>query len=501
MKRAAIAIAALLCAPCALAEAPRAGEIPAHPRELKYGELRFNVPDAAKYRFALKSGVVAYVAEDHNLPLVNIDLFVRAGAFLEPAEKTGLAGLTGTMMRKGGAGELNAEQFDERADFLAAQISSSGGATQSSAGLDCISPVLDDALNLFFDMLRRPRFQEDRLAIEKDQIVEAMKQRNDDADSILSREWSWLMYGPEHVAAREQTKKQLEGIGREDLLSFHKSYWRPENIVVAVSGDVDTKKILAELDRRFADWAREAKGPKVAWPPQQAPRPAAPGVYHVEKDIPQGKVSIGHLATQWDKDYANPDNFALMVTNDILGGGGFTSRVTKRIRSDEGLAYSAGSGYSVGNFWPGVFRIFFQTKNATVAYASKISLEEVRRMQQEPVSDKELATSKNSFTETFPRAFDSAAKIAGTFANDEHMGRPHSYWQRYRDSIKAVTAADVQRVAKQYLKPEQLSMLIVGKWAEIEPGDVDGRAKMAEFFGGKVTHLPLRDPLTLEPLN
>jgi zinc protease len=128
-------------------------------------------------------------------------------------------------------------------------------------------------------------------------------------------------------------------------------------------------------------------------------------------------------------------------------------------------------------------------------------LEEIDKMKQAPPTDEELRVSKNSFIDTFPRQFESPADIAGTFAQDEIIGRPHDYWSHYRERFQAVTAAQVQAAAQRYLHPEQLTVLVVGKWADIEPGDAGHRASMKEFFGGKVEHLPLRDPLTLAPLS
>jgi zinc protease len=185
--------------------------------------------------------------------------------------------------------------------------------------------------------------------------------------------------------------------------------------------------------------------------------------------------------------------------NHILGGSGFTSRIMKRVRSDEGLAYSAGSSFSFDPFQPGTFTVSFQSKNETVALAAKISLEEVRRIQEELVSDEELEIAKGSLIQTFPQRFDSAGQIASTFAYDAFIGRSHEYWQLWRPQVEAVTADDVRRVAQQHLKPDEVVLLLVGKWDEIAKGDSDGRATMADFFGGAVTHLPPRDPLTLEP--
>ncbi len=493
MKRALVLLFAALLAVGALPALAGTG-IPDHPSALKFGKLKFDVPDGDQYRHVLSNGVVVYVVEDHTLPIVDVQAIVRVGEFLVPPEKYGLAGLVGTMMREGGAGDLDADAFDQKADFLAAHLSSWTGDVRGGASLNCITPVLDESLDLFFDMLRRPRFQEDRLAIEKGNLIESMKQRNDDADSILRREFTWLIYGRDHVAGRMTTKATVDAISRDDLVDFHRKYWQPKNMILAVSGDVKTAEILAALEKRFAGWASD--GPDVPWPPEPPTHEPVPGLYHVEKDIPQGKVRIGHLGTTWQ----DPNQFALRVMNEILGGGGFTSRITKRVRSDEGLAYHAASYFGIGDFWPGTFSIVYQSKNPTVALAGRIALEEMRKIREEKVAKEELVTAKNSMIETFPRRFESAARRASLFAGDEFVGRSHDYWKTWRENVKKVDAKKVLEVARKYLHPDKVVFLVVGTWSEIEKGDPEGRASMKDFFGGKVTHLPLRDPLTLEPL-
>ena len=324
-----------------------------------------------------------------------------------------------------------------------------------------------------------------------------MKQRNDDAGDIADREWDFLSRGEQHYATRRMTEADLTAITREKLIDFHRRTWGPEHLVVAISGDVDTRKILADLRTRLAGW--KAGEPRAPWPPAGPEFTPPPGLFHVEKDIPQGKVTLGELGIQW-RDYSDPEPYALTVMNDILGGGGFTARLMKRVRSDEGLAYGAYSQFGIGTFWPGLFEVGFASKNPTVALATKIVLEEIEKIRTGPVSEEELRVSKSSFIDTFPRTFESPAATARTFANDEVIGRPHSYWTEYRRRIEAVSAENVRAAAAKYLDPGKLAMLVVGKWSEIEPGDAGGRAKMAELFGGQVKHLPLRDPLTLVPL-
>lgn len=473
-----------------------ASDIPARPEQLTYGPLDFEVPVAAELRHELPGGVVAYVVEDHALPLVNVVLNVRTGAFRDPADQPGLASLTASLMRVGGTVTLSPEEFDERADFLAANIAAGAGDTGSTASLNVLSRSLGDGLDLLFDMARNPRFDAARLETEKSKVLEAMKQRNDDASDILSREWDWLQHGTEHFSARRVTAAELATIDRDALVAFHRRTWGPEGMVIAVSGDVDTEAVLGELARRLEGWSAGEPAP---WPPEAPEHVPVPGLYHVEKDIPQGKVVIGHPSIRVT-DWSDPGIYALDVMNEILGGGGFTSRLLKRVRSDEGLAYGAYSSYGLGTFWPGTFSMGYASKNPTVALAMKITLEELDRIRREPVSEDELRVSKSSFVETFPRAFESAAKIAGTFAQDEIVGRPHDYWYGYRDRIRSVDAARVLAAAEEHLHPDRLVTLIVGKWEEIAPGDPDGRASMEELGGDAVVHLPLRDPLTLEPM-
>jgi zinc protease len=484
---AALLLLALLPAASALAQA-----IPDHPDKLAFRPIAFQPPVAKDHRVVLKNGMVVYIAEDGALPLVNISISVRAGSWLDPAGKEGLAGFTGSQMRRGGTKSLTAEQLDEKLDFLAAQVSTGIGPTSGSASLNCLSDNLDEALEIFVEMLREPRFQEDRLALAKEQALQEMKKRNDDSADIEGREWGVLLYGEAFFANRFATGSSVGSLTRDDLAAFHRKHLHPAGMIAAVSGSFSRAEMLRKLEAAFAGWP----SPKPAVPPIPATiSPAAPGVYRVEKDVNQGRVSIGLPTVKRD----HPDVYALEVMNEILGGSGFTSRITRTVRSDEGLAYSAGSGLSPGIWYPGRFRASFQSKSRSVPYATSLVLGEIRKVREGGVTPEELETIKNSLVQTFPSSFASRAQSMAIFASDEYTRRDPSYWATYRDRIRAVTAADVQRVAREHLAPERMILLVVGKQAEIDIGDEKHPVTLAAMApGGKIAALPLRDPMTMK---
>ena len=471
-----------------------AQQIVRHPSELVYPELSFDPPAAADHRHELSNGVAVFVVEDHDLPLINISLLVRGGVYTAAAMATpGAATLAGSQIHNGGTASKSPSELDEDLDFLAAQMFTSLGSTQGSAGMNCLTKDLDACLELFFEMVRNPGYDQERLELAKSQTVQQMQRRNDATTSIEGREWSRLIYGTEHFSTKAVNQAELEAISREDLLALHAQTFHPGNFVVAVSGDVAAEQILPKLEAAMADWpAGESPG--------QVPGPTSelqPGLYLVHKeDVNQGRISLGHRTITRD----NPDRYALQIMNSVLGGGGFTSRIMSRVRSDEGLAYSAGSRYGVGTHYEGAFRAAFQSRSETVARATALVLEEVERIRTEPVTDEELANAKASFIDTFSRSFASVGQVAGLFANDELTGRDTEYLVHYRDRLRAVSAADVMRVAHEYLHPEALVILAVGNVDDTLAGDPENPEYSLEALApdGSVTRVPLPDPMTME---
>ena len=469
----------------------RGDDIPPHPGQLRYPELHYNVPPASGFRSVLTNGVVVYIAEDRLLPTFDMSITLRTGAAVEPADKAGLASLTGDQMRDGGTKTFTPEEFDERAEYLAASLFSGIGDTRGRAGLSCLSKDIDEGLSLLIEMLRYPRFDEERLRQSKERRIQNIKRRNDSTASIGALEWGFLMNGEEHFSNRHETSASIRAIAHDDLAAFHRKYIHPSNMTIAVAGDFVRDEMLKKLEKAFGDWAAGETGPTTFPAPSHTPKS---GVYLMHKDgVNQGRVSIGHKSIL----RGSPDEFALQIMNGILGAGGFRSRLFAKVRSDEGLAYNTGSRFDQGVYYPGEFMCWFQSKSNSCAYAAKIVLGEIAALRDQPVTQPDVDDAVSYYVESFPQRFPTKMALLETYVDDEYTGRNPDYWRSYLDNLRKVTPSDVRRVAQKYLHPDQLVILAVGDAEAVLAG---GHAKSPDvkFDGfGPVTRLPLRDPDTL----
>ena len=472
-----------------------AAQIPSHPDELSFPELVFEPPVGAEYRYELSSGVPVYIVPSHEFPLVTIRFTFKGGTYLASPDQAGIAGILGQQMRRGGTTSVGPDELDERLDFLAANVGTSVGGETSGASLGCLKQNFDEAFGLFMDIVRNPGFDEEKLRIQKEQLIENFEQRNDNPMSVAMSNVRRIAYG-DHYSTWEPTVATVEGIDPDALRAMHARIFHPGNLYVGVTGDVEPEEVLALLEEAFAGW--EAGEPAGAVPVPDHELEA--GLYHAgttQEELPQGTTLMIGKGIQRD----DPDAIPLQIMNDILGGGGFTSRVTNRVRSDEGLAYTAVTQMQPSTYYPGLFFGFYQSKNRTVALAAKIINEEIERIRTEPVGEEELRVAKDALIEGFPQRFASKTSMLNVFINDEVTGRAADYWSTWRDKVAAVDAAAIQRVAAEKLHPDEMAILVVGDWEAIEGGDLEGRASMAEFFDGQVEHLPMLDPLTREPMD
>jgi len=460
------------------------------PEELKYAPLKYEPPSPKTYRTVLSNGLRAYIQEDHSLPLVGITAGINFGNIYVPREKSGIGRVLAGTLIKGGTKTKDGSAIEERIDFLGGTLNFFVEERQSGLSLSVLSKDLDEGLSIFFDVLMNPEFREESLKITKGRIIEDLKQANDAPSMVLAREYERLLYG-DHALTFQPTKKTIEGITREDLKAFHAQFFFPKNIIVAAAGDFDKNALKEKINKLISQWTNK----KLTFPSISKKFPEVePGVYFIQKQINQGYISIGHLGIE----DTNPDYFAVQVMNFILGGGSFTSRITSKVRSDEGLAYNCGSRFTYRWGFPGAFSGYVQTKSATVGYAISLILKEFERIKKEPVSDAEMETAINYYLESFSDFFTTPLMTMMNFANLEMQGKSMDYYKTYRDKIKIVSKEKVLEVANKYIQPEKMAIMIVGDWEPCNKGSEKFAGSLEKL--GKVQRISLKDPLTGEEI-
>ncbi|MCX6564900.1 MAG: pitrilysin family protein [Candidatus Aminicenantes bacterium] len=456
------------------------------PGDLKYPVLKYDPPDPKAFRTVLAGGLRAYVQEDHSLPAVNISALVNFGSLYVPEGMEGLDSLLSGALIRGGTKTREGTAVEERIDFLGGLLNFTVGERTSSLTLSVLSKDLDEGLALFFDVLMNPEFREEPFALAKARAIEQLRQANDQPGGILSREYEKILYGT-HALTRRAMKKTYENITSADLKAVHSQYFVPKNIILTASGDFVKADLAAKINTFIRAW--KGKDVKIPVFSKAFPTPE-PGVYFIQKPINQGYISLGHLGLE-DTD---PDYPAVQVMNFILGGGSFTSRITTKVRSNEGLSYNQGSRFTTRWGFPGTFAGYVQTKSSTVGYAISLIEAEFDRIRKEQVSDAEMDTAVNYFIDSFSSQFEMPQGTMNAFANLEMQGKPMDYYKTYRDKIKAVTKAKVLDVAQKFIRPEKTVIMIVGDFEPCNKGGEKWAGPLEKL--GKLHRINLIDPMT-----
>ncbi|MBC8182707.1 insulinase family protein [candidate division KSB1 bacterium] len=401
----------------------------------------------------LKNGMKLFLVEDQNYPTINMRAMVRTGSVYEPAEKIGLAAITGSVLRTGGSKSMTGDEIDKKLETMAASIEGGIGSGSGFLSVSMLNENLDEVLSIFADIVMNPVFDKEKIELEKVQHRSGISRRNDEIGQITRREFFKLIYGANSPYARHAEYATIDAITRDDIIAYYKKFLHPNNIMMTVWGDFKTKNIVNKLEQAFADW----KTKKLDIPPMpEVNYKFEYTVNFIDKpDVDQSNIMLGHIGGL----KSNPDYAALSVMNRILS----FDRMFKTIRTDEGLAYSVWGSYGTGYKVPGVFSAGAQTKSQSTVYAIELMIKEMERMMAEEVTDEELNRAKDKYLNTFVFQFDSKAKIVNRMMTLSYYGYPLDFNDKFIKQIENVTKTDILQVAKKYLQPDKVQILVVGK--------------------------------------
>ena len=439
-------LALALVAPAVVAPAARAATAPAAPE--------YKVPHPVTKTLA--NGLVVHVFEDHDLPAVYYRMLVKTGASNEAAEKSGLASLTAEVMRKG-TKTLSSQELAEKVDFLGADLEASADRDYSTLVAQSRTQDKDVILGLMADMVLHPAFSQDEVDRAKSQAQAAIRQSRDDPGTVADEHLASLIHGS-HPYARPVSgdEHSVGGLTRQDLVDFHATYWRPNNAVLAIAGDVNAEETFAAIEKAFGGWEKkDVPGrPTTASPDLKGNR-----VRLLDKpDLTQSQVRIGYVGLP----RSTSDYYAIQLMNYVLGGGGFASRLTAEVRSKMGLTYDISTSFTYG-IDPGSFVIETFTKNATVKQAIDATFDVLKRYRDQGPTADELTKAKSFYLGAFPFLFQSPGDVARQWLVAEFYGLGDDYFDKYRDRLRAVTADDVKRVAQKYLRTEPVALVVAGR--------------------------------------
>lgn len=428
--------------------------------ELEFPEIKsFTKPNVTT--FTLKNGIKVYLVEDNELPVINMSVLVRTGSILEPEDKTGLASLTGSVMRSGGSAKHPADQLNTLLENKAASIGTNISFSSGNASLFTLKEDFNTLVPIFVDVITNPAFPDDKIELAKRQTKSGISRRNDDPQGIASREFNRLIYGDNSVYTREVEYATIDNITRDDMVAFHRNAFVGSNMFLQVVGDFKTADMRKTIERYF-NTLPKGKATELSFPEVDYKMNAKVSLVD-KKDAQQSVVFLGHEGgLRTDPDYAT-----LRLMNQLLGGG-FSGRLFQKVRTDLGLAYAVFANYESNINYKGSFYAGVMTKPETTAEAIDAIKGEIVRLQQEPVTEKELNKVKDQLFNSLVFRYTSRAAVLNERISNEYNGVPADLFDRFIDDVKKVTPADIQRVAQTKLRPDDMQILVVSNKAAVE---------------------------------
>ncbi len=420
------------------------------PDKIKYPGFEFRMQQAE--RIELENGMILFFLEDRELPLVALSVLVRTGSMYDPPGKEGLAELTAYLMRTGGTEKYSSDDVDERLDELAASPSLSMALDSASVNFSFLKNDLDSCLEILSQIVRSPAFEEKKLQLALALKDEELRRIGDDPQKLAFREFNRLLY-PDDPRGRYMTSVSLKNIRRDDLMVFHRAYFFPSNMMLAVTGDISKEEAVKKIMQYFGDWERNRPALNPPSPPEKTNR----GIFLIHKDLPQSTVVSGEFTVSKN----DPDYYAFSVLDFMIGSGGFRSRIFSAVRNHKGLAYSAGSFYRARSNY-GIFGTYAFTKTESTFQALHLINDILRDAASGSIKPDEIEWVKKSMLNSFIFSFERPHQIAMQQMVIEYEKLPADYLISYRKKIEAVTGGDVKRVAAAYLNEKRRLMLLLG---------------------------------------
>jgi zinc protease len=441
-----------------------------HPSELKYPELELKTPEHEELEFA--NGMTGFIIEDHEVPIVYISMLFGTGR--PDPSKVGIGNLTPWTIRNGGSEEWPGDRINEALEFVDAYVEFGGGGggmfgrrgggggdgRSTTVTVNCLKKDLPLCLEILDELLVRPTLPEDKMELRRETMLEDIRRENDEPRRVAGREFNKLLFG-DHPKAWTPTAETVSSISRDDLVQFQSRFYRPNNCIVGISGDVTKDEIMGLLDGALADWM---PADTIIAPEPEFDLKFEPSVNYIYKDIDQGVITIGHPGLN-SRDENRP---AVEIVNFILGGGSFTSRITQKVRTDEGLAYAAYSYYTDDPWTYGTFAASSQTRSDATARAAGLIVDLISDMRDNGPTEEEFENARDVYLNRQVFDYDSTAAIVNRLVQLKWQGRPLDTPERDIETIEHLTLEDVKAAAAEYLHPEGLTMLFVGDQSKFE---------------------------------